>query len=95
MLKYLVAFSSILISSACQTTADPESYMAFDCQQLRALSQSEGPPDPFVNNQVGPDPQAGLIGDRRGLETESAVASSERDDETRAIRAAYRAKNCR
>ena len=95
MWKYLIGLASILMLQACQTTTDPDPYMEYDCAQLRALSDSERPMDPFLANQVGPDPQSGLIGDRDGLRTERDFAESERDDEARAIRAAYRAKNCR
>ncbi|WP_416879358.1 hypothetical protein [Litorimonas sp.] len=94
MWKYLIGLASILMLQACQTTANPDPYMEFDCAQLRALSDSERPVDPFLSHQVGPDPQSGLIGDRQGLQTERDVAVSDRDDEARAIRAAYRTKNC-
>ena len=95
MWKYLISLAGILMLQACQTTADPDPYMEFDCAQLRALSDGERPMDAFLSNQVGPDPQSGLIGDRQGLQTERGVAAAERDDEARAIRAAYRAKKCR
>lgn len=58
------------------------------------LSERNAPIDPFAANQVGPDPQAGLAGDREGLRTENIDSVEKRDDETRSIRAAYGKKGC-
>lgn len=95
MWKYLMSLSALPWLLACHTAADPKPYMDFDCQQLRALSGGERTIDPLLSSRVGPSPQSGLIGDRHGLQTERDVAQSDRDDEARAIRAAYLAKNCR
>lgn len=95
MLKYLVGIVGLMVISACSSTADPEPYMGFDCEQLRAMSDRARPIDPFASQQVGPDPQASLVGDRNGLETETLAASAKNDDEARAVRAAYRAKGCK
>lgn len=94
MSKYLVGLAGLFVLSACGTTADPEPYKGFDCEQLRAMSDRARPIDPFASQQVGPDPQASLAGDRSGLETETTAASAKKDDEARAVRAAYRAKKC-
>jgi len=48
----------------------------------------------LASDSVGPDPQAGLKGDRNGLQTERDVATAKKDNEIRAIQAAYRAKKC-
>jgi hypothetical protein len=94
MLKYLLVIAGLSVVSACSTTADPNPYMGFDCDQLRAMSDRASAIDPFASQQVGPAPQAGLVGDREGLETETASLSSKKDDEARAIQAAYQAKSC-
>lgn len=94
MLKYLVAPFALLLVSGCQTTADPEPYMGFDCQQLRAFSANDAPVDLAMAPHAGPDPQSGLKGDRAGLQTEQDVSASQKNDEARAVRAAYKAKNC-
>ncbi len=83
-----------LTLSACATHADPEPYLGFDCEQLRVMSDTRSPLNPFEANRVGPDPQAGLKGDREGLKNENMDAAEKRDDEARAIRAAYRQKGC-
>lgn len=80
--------------SACASYADPEPYMGFECQQLRALSERAGPIDPFAANRVGPDPQAGLRGDREGLETVDEGRAEEEEERSRSIAAAYRKKGC-
>lgn len=96
MLKYIAGLIALSALTGCSTMADPEPYMSFDCEQLRTLSDhSLRPMEALATNRVGPDPQAGLMGDREGLQTESDVAAEKQDDETRAIRAAYRAKKCR
>lgn len=83
-----------LALSACATHADPEPYLGFDCEQLRVMGDTRTSIDPFEANRVGPDPQAGLKGDREGLKNENMAAAQKRDDETRAIQAAYRQKGC-
>lgn len=88
----VLSFSLAL--SACATQADPEPFMGFECSQLRMMSEADAPIDPFAANKVGPSPQAGLIGDRNGLQTDSDVRAETRNEETRAIQAAYRKKGC-
>ncbi|RKQ69365.1 hypothetical protein DES40_2165 [Litorimonas taeanensis] len=90
---FMMAAPALLLT-ACATQADPEAYMSYDCKQLRMLSESRAPTDPFAANRVGPDPQAGLSGDRQGLRTQDADLVEKRDDETRSIRAAYLKKGC-
>jgi len=80
--------------SACATQADPEPFMGFECNQLRMMSEAQAPLDPFAANKVGPSPQSGLSGDREGLKTDDVARAEKRDEETRAIRAAYRKKGC-
>lgn len=87
----ILAFGGV---SACATKADPEPYLNFDCEQLRMLSETKGPIDPFAANRVGPKPQDGLTGDRDGLKVEDSFARQKQDDEARAIRAAYQQKGC-
>lgn len=87
-----LTLSSIL--SACATQADPEPFMGFECSQLRMMSEAEAPIDPFAANKVGPSPQSGLIGDRNGLQTDDSVRAEKRDEDMRAIQAAYRQKGC-
>lgn len=92
--KALLMSAFLMSLTACATQADPEPFMEFKCEQLRMMSEAQGPLDPFAANKVGPEPQAGLMGDREGLKTESIASAENRDNDTRAIRAAYLKKGC-
>ena len=92
--KAVLATSAIISLSACATHADSEKYMGFNCQDLRAMSEAQRPIDPFAANRVGPENTSGLSGDREGLKTEDSNRAQERDDDFRAMRAAYQRKGC-